>query len=88
MFFFSLLVTVGLYSVPMLLEAYGFPLWQAHFMWALLWALFVVVMFFIGMLRRPDKDGHGHTPIGFLIGMIVGMAINASVAQSFGGSGF
>lgn len=83
-FFFSLLVTVALYSVPALLETYGLPTWQSHFTWALGWALFVVAVFFIGLLRAPDREGHGHAPLALLLGMIVGMAINASVLQSLG----
>ncbi len=86
-FFFSLAVTLALYGVPALLMAYDLPGWTPHFGWAIGWALFVVAVFFIGMLRKPDRDGHGHTPLGFLMGMIVGMAVNASVLQS-SSSGF
>lgn len=88
LFLFSFVVTFALYGVPALLGVYDFPGWQPHFSWAIGWAVFVVAVFFIGLLRQPDREGHGHTPLGFLMGMIVGMAINVSVLQSIGGGIF
>ena len=88
MFLFSLGVTVVLYAVPAMLLSAELPSWQAHFGWAIGWAIFVIALFFVGMLRAPDKDGHGHTPMALLLGMILGMAINISILQSLGESIF
>ena len=85
-FFLTFALTIGLYAVPVFLAAYEMPSYTARMGWLVSWIIVAIVIFFVGMLRRPDTEGHGHTPLAFMGGVIAGLAITIAVYNIFGRS--